>query len=168
MQRWRRAQRLTGGERLTDREIYEQLRGPLMRFASSLVGPDEAADLVSEVMVATLRRRSLASLDNPGAYLMKAVLNRSRSRGRRLANQRKVEETNGVAAEVPDHAEELVLPDLAGTVARLPVQQRAAIYLVYWEGLEPTEAAAVIGVQPGTLRRYLHLARNQLRRHLDG
>jgi RNA polymerase sigma-70 factor (ECF subfamily) len=61
-----------------------------------------------------------------------------------------------------------LVPDLAATVAQLPVQQRAAIYLVYWEGLDPSEAAAVIGVQPGTIRRYLHLARNQLRRHLDG
>jgi RNA polymerase sigma-70 factor, ECF subfamily len=139
-----------------------------MRFASSLVGPDEAADLVSEVMVATLRHRSLASLDNPGAYLMKSVLNRSRSRGRRLANERRVETVNGVDVAAPDPVESSVLPDLAATVARLPVQQRAAIYLVYWEGLEPTEAAAVIGIQPGTLRRYLHLARNQLRRHLDG
>ncbi len=119
-------------------------------------------------MVATLRRRSLASLDNPGAYLMKAVLNRSRSRGRRLANQQKAEAANHIAGEMPDPSENLVLPDLAATVARLPAQQRAAIYLVYWEGLEPTEAAAVIGIQPGTLRRYLHLARNQLRRHLDG
>ena len=61
-----------------------------------------------------------------------------------------------------------IVPDVAATVAKLPVQQRAAIYLVYWEGLEPSEAAAVIGVQPGTIRRYLHLARSQLRRHLDG
>jgi DNA-directed RNA polymerase specialized sigma24 family protein len=49
----------------------------------------------------------------------------------------------------------------------LPLQQRAAIYLVYWEGCEPTEAARLLGVQPGTLRRYLHLAREKLRRYLD-
>lgn len=166
MQRWGGRQRLTGGERLTDREVYEQLRGPLMRFASSLVGPNEAADLVSEVMVATLRRRSLASLENPGAYLMKAVLNRSRSRTRRLAKEQAVASAQMIEEEapVPDSG----VPDVAATVAQLPVQQRAAIYLVYWEGLEPSEAAAVIGVQPGTIRRYLHLARNQLRRHLDG
>jgi RNA polymerase sigma-70 factor, ECF subfamily len=166
MQRWGGRQRLTGGARLNDREVYEQLRGPLMRFASSLVGPNEAADLVSEVMVATLRRRSLASLENPGAYLMKAVLNRSRSRNRRMMKEQAVPTPQLVdeASTAPDS----LVPDVAETVARLPVQQRAAIYLVYWEGLEPSEAAAVIGVQPGTIRRYLHLARNQLRRHLDG
>jgi RNA polymerase sigma-70 factor (ECF subfamily) len=151
---------------LTDREVYEQLRGPLMRFASSLVGPNEAADLVSEVMVATLHRRSLASLENPGAYLMKAVLNRSRSRIRRMMKEQAVATVQVVEEESP--APDSLVPDVAATVAKLPVQQRAAIYLVYWEGLEPSEAAAVIGVQPGTIRRYLHLARNQLRRHLDG
>jgi len=137
-----------------------------MRFASSLVGRDEAADLVSEVMVATLRRRSLASLENPGAYLMRAVLNRSRSRSRRLARERVAAAAQLIDEEVPEH--DSAIPDVAATVAQLPMQQRAAIYLVYWEGLEPSEAAAVIGIQPGTLRRYLHLARNQLRRHLDG
>lgn len=137
-----------------------------MRFASSLVGPNEAADLVSEVMVATLRRRSLASLENPGAYLMKAVLNRSRSRNRRMMKEQALATAHLVDEESP--APDSLVPDVAATVAKLPVQQRAAIYLVYWEGLEPSEAAAVIGVQPGTIRRYLHLARNQLRRHLDG
>jgi RNA polymerase sigma-70 factor (ECF subfamily) len=166
MQRWGDGQRLTGGARLTDREVYEQLRGPLMRFASSLVGPNEAADLVSEVMVATLHRRSLASLENPGAYLMKAVLNRSRSRTRRIMKEQAVANAQLVDEESP--APDSLVPDVAETVAKLPVQQRAAVYLVYWEGLEPSEAAAVIGVQPGTIRRYLHLARNQLRRHLDG
>ena len=166
MQRWGGSQRLTGGERLTDREVYEQLRGPLMRFASSLVGPNEAADLVSEVVVATLRRRSLSSLENPGAYLMKAVLNRSRSRTRRIAKEQAVAAAQVIQEETA--SSDSSVPDVAATVAQLPVQQRAAIYLVYWEGLEPSEAAAVIGVQPATIRRYLHLARNQLRRHLDG
>src|SRR5690606_40498290 len=32
------SRRSTGDERMTDREIYERLREPLMRFASSLVG----------------------------------------------------------------------------------------------------------------------------------
>lgn len=46
---------------MTDREIYEELQGPLMRFAASLVGPQNAGDLVSEAVVATLGNRTLTS-----------------------------------------------------------------------------------------------------------
>ena len=151
---------------MTDREIYEKVRGPLMRFAASLVGPDDAADLVSEAVVATLQRRSLASIERPQAYLMQAVLNRARSHGRRMARERRAVARLGAAPTVEDGTY-LFMPDVARTVADLPMQQRAAIYLVYWEDLDPSEAARLLGVRPGTLRRYLHLARKKLRRYFD-
>lgn len=166
MQRSPVERRFTSDAEMTDRETYEQLRGPLMRFASSLVGPDDAADVVSEAVLATLQRRSLETLEHPRAYLMKAVLNTARSRGRRLERERRALVRHGAPpAESP--APE---PDagLAEVVADLPVQQRAAIYLVYWEGMTPTEAAGAIGVRPATMRRYLHLARRRLKEHLHG
>jgi RNA polymerase sigma-70 factor (ECF subfamily) len=137
-----------------------------MRFAASLVGPDEAADVVSEAVASTLRRRSLSSIEHPAPYLMQAVLNTARSRGRRLARERRAMARHGRA----DPAVQLmpVEPsELAAAVARLPLQQRAAVYLVYWEDLTPTRAAEALGVRPATLRRYLHLARRKLRDHLD-
>jgi DNA-directed RNA polymerase specialized sigma24 family protein len=33
--------------------------------------------------------------------------------------------------------------------------------------MEPTEAARMLGLRPGTIRRYLHLARKRLGRLLD-
>lgn len=71
-----------------DREIYEQIRQPLMAFAVSLVGPDHAADLVSEAIVSTLRRKPLTELAHPKAYLMTAVLNGARSRYRRMGREK--------------------------------------------------------------------------------
>ncbi len=160
--------RFTSGESVTDQSIYLDVRGPLMRFAASLVGPDNAADLVSEVLVATLQRRSLMSLENPQAYLMQAVLNRARSARRRMDKEldalyRYATVSRGDEA----NADVLVRADVVRTVARLPVQQRAAIYLVYWADLEPYEAADLLGIRPATLRRYLHLARKKLRRYLN-
>ncbi len=132
-----------------------------MRFASSLVGWQNAADLVSEVMVSTLQQRSLVSLDDPRAYLMRAVLNRARSAGRRLAReQRALTRLDPNPTAVEPAVDSSI--DLARMVRRLPVQQRAAVYLVYWEDLAPAEAARLIGVRPGTLRRYLHDARKKL------
>jgi RNA polymerase sigma factor (sigma-70 family) len=152
---------------MTDREIYEEVREPLMRFASSLVGWQNAADLVSEVIVSTLQKRTLSSLDDPKAYLMRSVLNRARSWGRRAAREQTalarldpnltVHDSGGVDAAV----------DLARFVADLPVQQRAAVYLVYWEDLAPTGAARFLGLRPATVRRYLHDARIKMKEILS-
>jgi RNA polymerase sigma factor (sigma-70 family) len=139
-----------------------------MRFASSLVGPTHAADLVSEVVVSTLKRHSLSSLENPEAYLIQAILNRARSNHRRIRRERETQSLFAVLPGSDDPTADLVVgDDLVRAVAELPVQQRAAVYLVYWVGHKPTEAAELLGVRPGTLRRYLHLARKKLRRYLD-
>lgn len=139
-----------------------------MRFAASLVGPTHAADLVSEVIVSTLKRRSLTSLENPQAYLMQALLNRARSNHRRISREQEIQSLVVMLQQGDDPTTDFVVgDDVVRAVAELPVQQRAAIYLVYWVGHEPKEAAALLGVQPGTLRRYLHLARERLRRYLD-
>lgn len=139
-----------------------------MRFAASLVSPHQAADLVSEVMVATLKKRSLTSLENPQAYLMQAVLNRARSNHRRMSRERETQPLLAMLPRRDDPTADFVVGDeVVRAVAELPIQQRAAIYLVYWVGHDPKEAAALLGVQPGTARRYLHLAREKLRRYLD-
>ena len=137
-----------------------------MRFAASLVGPDAASDLVSEVVVATLQHRTLESLQNPKAYLMQATLNRAKSRGRGFSRERAA--IARLSAATPT-VTELDDPDPGPmqAVAGLPPQQRAAVFLVYWEDLAHAEAARLLGVRPATLRRYLHLARRTLREHLD-
>lgn len=151
---------------MTDREIYEEVRGSLMRFAASLVGADDADDVVSDALVRTLRRGPLSSLEKPRAYLMQAVLNSARDRGRRLTRERAaVARQVGMRDSVP--VVSIESPELTETVMRLPVKQRAAVYLVYFEDMAPSDAADVLDVRPGTLRRYLSLARRKLRGWLD-
>jgi RNA polymerase sigma factor (sigma-70 family) len=139
-----------------------------MRFAASLVGPDRASDLVSEVMVATLQQRTLAELENPKAYLMQSVLNRARSMGRTLSRERRAMNRLPVEGQTSTEPVDLLLnADIVDAVAGLPVQQRAAVYLVYWADLDASEAAELMGIRPATLRRYLFLARNKLRKWID-
>jgi RNA polymerase sigma factor (sigma-70 family) len=61
----------------------------------------------------------------------------------------------------------LLNADIVEAVAELPLQQRAAIYLVYWADMDASEAAELMGIRPATLRRYLFLARNKLRKWID-
>jgi DNA-directed RNA polymerase specialized sigma24 family protein len=42
------------------------------------------------------------------------------------------------------------------------VGQRAATYFVYWGDMSVATAAEMMGVRPGTVKRYLHLARTKL------
>ncbi len=58
-------------------------------------------------------------------------------------------------------------PEVTAAVLGLPPQQRAATYLVYWADQSIQETAALMGVRPGTVKRYLHLARRRIKGVLD-
>ena len=73
-----------GSDVKDDAKIYQEHRFELVRFATALVGPDDAQDLVSAVVGRVLGRRGgLSGLRAPLPYLMKSVLNEARSQHRR-------------------------------------------------------------------------------------
>ncbi|HDK44890.1 MAG TPA: sigma-70 family RNA polymerase sigma factor [Actinobacteria bacterium] len=137
-------------------EIYSKYRYELLRYATALVGPSHADDVVSTVVLKTIRRRSLDELENPRGYLLKGILNEARGWSRRQNHTR-----------VPHMIERTTPPDLGevvDAVRRLSVQQRAATYLHYWESVPVVEIAEIMGIGVGTVKRYLFLAQ----RHLKG
>jgi RNA polymerase sigma factor (sigma-70 family) len=60
-----------------------------------------------------------------------------------------------------------VAPALRAAIADLPVIERELLLLVAWDGLTPTEAAAVVGVPAPTARTRLFRARQRLRERLE-
>jgi RNA polymerase sigma factor (sigma-70 family) len=158
----------TGGDvvKTDDGSIYERVRGPLMSFATVLVGASDAGDVVSNVVVRTLSLRSLSSLEHPEAYLMKAVLNEARALGRQRRRQADLLARVSDRVVIPEQAD-LVDHDLARAVAGLPLKQRAAVFLTYWMDLDSSAVARRMGCRPATVRRYLHLARSKLERWID-
>lgn len=148
--------RLLSGWGVDDEAIYRQNLDDLVRYATVLVGPFDAEDIVSTVVLRVLARRRLSDLEDARAYLFRAVLNESKTR---LARRRKppcVDDLPDTPAADPE-------PEILAAVLALPPQQRAATYLVYWEGQSIAEASALIGTRPGTTKRYLHLARRALK-----
>lgn len=141
---------------MRDEAIYTKLKDDLIRYATAVVGPNHADDVLSTVMVRVLRRRSLSSLDDPRAYLFRAVLNESRGVLRRKP-------LNPLPA--PEFSDGIPEPDwgVVAAVAGLPARQRAAVFLRYWEDLTVEDIAVLIGTRPGTVKRYLHLARRKLK-----
>jgi len=157
------------GER--DAEIYQQHAAELTRFASGLVGPADAADLVSDAMVNVLSSAAWPGVINHRAYLYRAVLNAARARAR-SDERRRDRERRSVLAEPSGHARLLLAPaddrdDVIRAVLDLSPRQRAVIYLAYWEDLTPATSAALLGISEGSIHRHLARARRYLRRILD-
>lgn len=146
---------------VTDAEIYAKNCDDLLRYAAVLVGPDEAPDVVSTVVVRVLGKGTLAGLREARPYLFRAVLNEARSVLRRRRPTWPL--TLGESTEEPPE----LRPEVAKAVLALPSQQRAATYLIYWQDLTVAEAARLMGTTPGTVKRYVHLARKRLRGALD-
>jgi RNA polymerase sigma-70 factor (ECF subfamily) len=154
----------------SDAAVYEALRDELVRFAAAIVGRDNAEDVLSTVMIRIMVNRNLTDLDSPRPYLYKAVLNEARSllrrRGRDSLARTVAAQTQPILGNSP---ESLALDgEVREAVLQLPPRQRAATYLTYWNGCSLAEAAQLMGCRPGTVGRYLHLARRHLRRVLDG
>ena len=144
---------------VSDAVIWSRHRDELIRYATVLVGPADAEDLLSTVVLRVLQRRSLTELVHPRSYLFQAVLNEARSLGRRNSRRRLAADESVAPIEVD--------PDVLEAVGRLPERQCAAVYLTYWRDLPIAETAELMGCRPGTVKRYLHLARSHLREVFD-
>ena len=148
------------GVESSDSEIYERHRNGLVRYATVLVGRSEAEDVVAAVVLRVLSKRRLADLDEPRSYLFRSVLNEARSRARRRSEQ-------SFDAQIAT-SDWGFGPDVRAAVASLPVRQRSATYLFYWLELSVGETAELMGIRPGTVKRYLKLSRDRLREVLGG
>ncbi|MGF1618061.1 MAG: RNA polymerase sigma factor [Acidimicrobiia bacterium] len=134
----------------------------LIHYAAGLIGPTEAEDVVSSVFLRIMERQGFSSIDDPRRYLFRAVLNECRMRFRRVSRQRMLYLGNLDVVLPPE-----LHPEVFEAVMTLPIQQRAAIYLVYWEDLSVDDTATLMDISPGTVKRYLHLARRKLRPWLE-
>lgn len=149
------------------RDCYEDL----LRLAWLLTGDrHEAEDAVAEALAKTLRRWDATRIDDPAAYLRRAVVNEVNSAFRRLRTRRAHQERrrgDDRGARAAD--EQLADADAVGrALARLPARQRAAVVLTYYEQLSHAEAAAALGCSVGAIKSNCSRGLDRLRRLLDG
>jgi len=144
-------------------EVYRRHADELIRYATALVGPIDAPDVVVDAVVTALGSRRWSEVHNQRAYLYRAVLNRAHSVRRGEARRRRRE----AKASAPDR---VAMPDSSLDAQRalgsLSPQQRAVVYLTYWQDLTPAQIAALLDVSEGTVRKQLTRARDHLRRIL--
>lgn len=144
--------------------LYVEHRGELMRYATTLVGPSDAADVVSDAMESLLRSRQLLSARNPAALMHRAVLRKAQSMHRSTFRRRSREQRFG--RELTSSNPEL-RPDVVAAVIGLSPKQRACVYLTYWNDLAPSQVSEWLAISEGSVKRHLARARARLREVID-
>ncbi|MEV2238387.1 RNA polymerase sigma factor [Micromonospora sp. NPDC049891] len=151
------------------RRVYAGNFEALLAYASRRVQqPDDAADVVAETFLVAWRRSAdLPSDDEIRLWLYgvarRVLANHHRSGtrrerlGERLRQRLTAVSTPDPGSEVPQRLA------VRAALRRLNDTDREMLLLTVWEGLQPREAAEVVGVSPAAARTRLSRARARLR-----
>jgi RNA polymerase sigma-70 factor (sigma-E family) len=156
-----RAVRIEGGVLA---ELYAQHASDALRLAYLLTGDASLAeDLVQDAFVRLAGR--LLHVRDPGgfhAYLRRTIVNLVRSHFRRKALERKIAER---LAELPPVAPS----DLSDresarrALMELPIRQRTAVVLRYFEDLSEAQTAQLMGCRPAAVKSLVSRGMTSLR-----
>ena len=149
---------------LSKSDVFERYGVELTRFATSVVGPTDAQDVVSEALLRTLWSPGWDEVDNQRAYLYRAVVSQARMAHRSDSRRRRREREAGtMRAAIPIDG----TVDVWEALGHLSVEERAVVFLTYWEDLTEREVAGRLKVSERTVRRRLGRARHKLGSLLD-
>ncbi|MCP4958312.1 MAG: RNA polymerase sigma factor [Actinomycetia bacterium] len=152
------------GTGLSVGEAFAKWSDDLTRYATVLVGPDDAGDIVNQAFASVLAARSWDTVSSHKGYLYRSTLNAARAQ-RRSQGRRDAREWRHGSTSV-EHWDLLADPAVVAAVNGLSLRQRAVVYLTYWEDMTPQSIAADLAVSEGTVRRQLARARARLRKVL--
>ena len=133
-----------------------ELPGQVRRAALMTGSSDLAHDLVHDVFVEIYRRWE--SLDDPGPYLNRSVLNRCRDAGRFRARRTRLSDRYRPELAVWDDE------PIADLLDGLPFNQRAVIVLRFYVGLNNVEIADALNCPPGSVGPWITRALENLRK----
>jgi RNA polymerase sigma-70 factor, ECF subfamily len=152
---------ITATDVMDNETVYRSYSAELTRYATGLVGPFDAPDVVTDACLRAFESRSWPDVTDRRAYLYRTVLNVANDHHRRTLSRRLREMRVAGREETPDPSGSIDV-EVLDAVARLSVQQRAAVFLTYWEDLRPDAVAERMGVSTGTVKRHLDRARKRL------
>lgn len=166
---------MTHDREATYRALYRENFRPVLGYAlRRTASPEDAADVVAETMLTAWRKLPEVPAGAEAQLWLYGVARRvlanhwrGQARRDRLGERLREQLSKGLPA---DPAESAASDDaVRAALRRLPPADCELITLIAWEGLEPREAARVLGVSAATVRTRLHRARGRLRELLgDG
>ena len=175
--------RILAGLRTSDPVALEDLytlHGPLVyRVALRVVGDPEAAqDVVQEVFVYAWRNAQ--RYDTARGTLESWLVTLARSRGidrlraegsRRRRSEEFARTLDPAPAVVDEPLQRLVAADtgrrVRAALGELPLEQRRALEIAYWEGLSHSEIAARLNTPLGTVKTRIRQGMLRMREILD-
>ncbi len=123
-------------------------------------------DVVAETFLVAWRRLEhvpTESLPWLLAVARNVIATQRRGTARRRALHSRLQ---SAAVETVEQLSVAELGPVAAALASLSEKDREALTLIAWDGLRPSQAAAVLGESPSTFRVRLHRAKRRLRRLL--
>jgi RNA polymerase sigma-70 factor (sigma-E family) len=151
--------------------LFDEQYTRMLRVAAALLGDFASAeDVVQDAFLAVHSAwPRIADKAEVSGYLHRCVVNGARSRLRRRAVAQRLRPVRG--RDVPS-AEETALGQLSDTrlldaLRGLPRCEREAVVLRYYVDLSEREAAAALGVRPGSVKGYASRGMARLRDTLD-
>lgn len=120
-----------------------------------------AEDVVQDAFTAVFNR--FDQIEQPAAYLRRAVVNGVYERSRKTARERRrlmlVANSAPMSVDGPSGG-------LVDAIACLPLNQRTAIVLRYWGDLDDQAIGHAMGLRPGSVRSLLSRGTAQLRKEI--
>lgn len=144
--------------------LYESEYVRLVGLAHWVVGNRQMAEeLVQETFVRLVEQPP--RLDDPtllDAYVRSALMNRTRSKLRRLVLERR-----HATADVDIAVDQLPDQQVRDAVMTLPLRQRQCVALRFYDDQTVPEIARALGVSAGSVKTHLHRGLQTLARLLD-
>jgi RNA polymerase sigma-70 factor (ECF subfamily) len=149
-------------------ELFAQHRSDIVAYCRwRAATASDAEDAVAEVFLTAWRRLNrIPKGDGARVWLYatarRVLANQHRSRRRRLALSERLAESAASASQdwpALGAGDEVV----SDALRRLSLRDREVLLLAEWEGLTPSEIAAVLGCPSVTARGRLHRARRRFR-----
>jgi RNA polymerase sigma factor (sigma-70 family) len=150
-------------QELTDR-AWRAYGPPALRFATVLVGPDDAHDIATSAFLRVTNSTGWVGLDQPQSYLFRAV-SREAHNHQRQRSRRWRRDLHAITAH--DAIDNPVDIDVIRAMSKLTIAQRSVVFLTYWNDMTEAAVADTLGLSAGTVHRTLVRARIQLRKALS-
>lgn len=150
-------------------ELFRLHHRRLLRIAFLLSGDDRVAeDLVADAFAKAYRHLARGRVDDPGAYLRRAVVNGwKRQIGRRIRDRERAHVLR-VGWDQDAFEDGSVERDrILAALATLSARQRSVVVLRFLDDLSEAETAAALGISSGAVKTHSHRALARLRTTLQ-
>ena len=141
-------------------QFYTEEHDAQVRRAYLLLGTSPLAhDVVADAFISVLQRWD--TIDQPGSYLNRCVLNGCRDANRTSQQERPLDPCSAERSTTDPVVE------MAELLLCLPFRQRAAIVLRFYGGFTENEISLSLDCKPGTVGSLIHRGLQSLRQALS-